>query len=73
MRKYSWRANGHFDDDSARWRLGCWGGTQSYIVLEFWVCARSDEVSHNLRVEIGGARGVVKRSGSELQQKEEKE
>jgi hypothetical protein len=69
-RKYSWRARGHSDDDSARWRLGCGGCT--HIVLEVWVCARSNEVSHNLHVEPSGARGPVKRSVSVLQQKKEK-
>ena len=69
-RKYSWRARGHSDDDSARWRLGC--GGHPHIALEVWVCARSDEVAQNFRVEIAGARGPVKRSLSVLQQKKKK-
>jgi hypothetical protein len=57
-------------DASTRWRLGCWGRT--HLVLEVWVCASSDEVSHNFRVEIVGDRGKVKQSPSELQQKKKK-
>jgi hypothetical protein len=41
----------------------------THIVLEVWVCARSNEVSHGLHVEFVGDRGKVKRSPSVLQQK----
>jgi hypothetical protein len=72
MAPIGWRTNGYSDDDSARWRLGCGGRT--HIVLEIRVCASSDEVAHNLRVELaGGVRGIVKRSPSEMQQKKKKE
>jgi hypothetical protein len=40
--------------------------------FEVWVCASSDEVSDNFRVEILGVRGIVKRSESALQQKKKK-
>jgi hypothetical protein len=46
---------------------------RTHIVLDVWVCACSNEVTDNLRVEISGDRGPVKRSLSVLQQKEEKE
>jgi hypothetical protein len=49
--------------------LGC--GGRPHIVL-VWVCASSDEVTHNLRVEIACVRGIVKRSVSVLQQKKKK-
>jgi hypothetical protein len=55
---------------ATRWRLGCGGRT--HIVFEVRVCASSNERTHNFRVEIAGARGIVKRSVSVLQQQKKK-
>jgi hypothetical protein len=57
-------------DASTRWRLGRWEHTHN--ALEVRVCTRSNEISHNFRVELVGVHGHVKRSVSVLQQKKKK-